>query len=472
MKKSILILLAVILSVSMLFMGIGCKEEAAEETTEEVTEEVTEEEAEEAEEEAEEEATEEVPEFIEVNGELLINPDTIEPCEIALATWETTRTEEWAKIIEAFNEIYPQITVDYQAIDISRHYQKMLIDLELGTGADVIRFQLPYSEQMLATGSVLEFNSDTIPTIDNMLGTESFMTSSGDYYGMTQLGHTQGWFYRKSVFEQLGLGEPTTWEEFLDICKTIKENGITPIAIGTGSATFTPRVWFSTIGVDFWGGEEGRQKLKSGEILINEDGFLDTFKALNDIRPYIPDDWVTITAADHTPRVVSQECAMMIHITTGITSLEKNGEEDLDAIGWFDSPPPAGKENVLSVAAPSPWFVNKSSRNLQAAKALLNWMGTKEYMDLCLEVGFTGVPMMDGDFDLGSDLANECSEMYKTAENRCLRLDTNLGLDDQDPGLVLTLADAVVLMWEGTYTPEEAAQYVYDEVSTWYEPWQ
>ena len=465
MKKSILILLAVILTVSMIFMGIGCKEEAAEETTEEVTEEAEEEEA------AEEEAAEEEAEFIEVNGELLINPDTIEPCEIALATWETTRTEEWAKIIEAFNEIYPQITVDYQAIGIEQHYQKMFIDLELGTGADVIRFQLPYAEQMLATEAVLEFNSDTIPTIDNMLGIENFIGPSGDYYGMTQLGHIQGWYYRKPVFEQLGLEEPSTWEEFLDICKTIKENGITPIAIGTASATFTPRVWYSTIGVDFWGGEEGRQKLKDGEILINEDGFLDTFKALNDIRPYIPDDWVTITSADHTPRVASEECAMMIHITTGITSLQKV-EVDLDTIGFFDSPPPEGKENILSVAAPSPWFVNKNSRNLQAAKALLNWMGTKEYMDLCLEIGFTGVPMMKGDFDLGSDLANECAEVYKTAENKCLRLDTGLGLDAQDPGLVLTLADAVVLMWEGTLTPEEAAQYVYDEVSTWYEPWQ
>ena len=39
-------------------------------------------------------------------------------------------------------------------------------------------------------------------------------------------------WYNKEMFDKFGLGEPTTWDEFLDICETFKENGIVPLAAG------------------------------------------------------------------------------------------------------------------------------------------------------------------------------------------------------------------------------------------------
>ncbi len=45
-------------------------------------------------------------------------------------------------------------------------------------------------------------------------------------------------FYNKDIFERLGLQEPRTWEEMLQLCKRIQEAGLAPVAIGGNAASF------------------------------------------------------------------------------------------------------------------------------------------------------------------------------------------------------------------------------------------
>jgi ABC-type glycerol-3-phosphate transport system substrate-binding protein len=40
-------------------------------------------------------------------------------------------------------------------------------------------------------------------------------------------------YYRKSVFQKLGLKPPKTWNEFMTVCDTIKKSGMSPLTIGT-----------------------------------------------------------------------------------------------------------------------------------------------------------------------------------------------------------------------------------------------
>lgn len=40
-----------------------------------------------------------------------------------------------------------------------------------------------------------------------------------------------GIFYNKAIFEEVGVEEPATWEEFLDVCQKIKDAGYTPLTL-------------------------------------------------------------------------------------------------------------------------------------------------------------------------------------------------------------------------------------------------
>ncbi|PIE32982.1 ABC transporter substrate-binding protein [candidate division KSB3 bacterium] len=58
------------------------------------------------------------------------------------------------------------------------------------------------------------------------------VTFDGDVYGLPAAGLTGVFFwYRKDVFEENNVTVPTTWNELLQVCETLKANGIIPFAL-------------------------------------------------------------------------------------------------------------------------------------------------------------------------------------------------------------------------------------------------
>ena len=51
-------------------------------------------------------------------------------------------------------------------------------------------------------------------------------------YGVPTATNTQGIIYNKKIFTDLGLEEPKTYAEFLDICQKIKDSGVDPLVVG------------------------------------------------------------------------------------------------------------------------------------------------------------------------------------------------------------------------------------------------
>lgn len=62
--------------------------------------------------------------------------------------------------------------------------------------------------------------------------------SDGTIRGLPYMTNTSlGMMYRKDIFEAAGCEVPTTWTEFLDVCKTLKEYGVTPVNIALASGS-------------------------------------------------------------------------------------------------------------------------------------------------------------------------------------------------------------------------------------------
>ena len=69
---------------------------------------------------------------------------------------------------------------------------------------------------------------------------------NGKYWGT--LYHSNFWvvLYHKETFDRFNLKEPQTWDEFMDICETLKKNGITPINSYFSDRWYT-MAWFEEI---------------------------------------------------------------------------------------------------------------------------------------------------------------------------------------------------------------------------------
>ena len=55
---------------------------------------------------------------------------------------------------------------------------------------------------------------------------------------ITEQPNVGGVFYNQDLFEEAGVEVPTTWDEFLDVCKALKDKGIQPMALDSAYASF------------------------------------------------------------------------------------------------------------------------------------------------------------------------------------------------------------------------------------------
>lgn len=69
------------------------------------------------------------------------------------------------------------------------------------------------------------------------------MTINDKQWGIPYTYYQWGIYYRKDIFDKLGLSEPKTWDEFLAVNAKLKANDIAPIAIGT-KYLWTAAGWF------------------------------------------------------------------------------------------------------------------------------------------------------------------------------------------------------------------------------------
>lgn len=55
--------------------------------------------------------------------------------------------------------------------------------------------------------------------------------TDGSMYTLPLEYHVEMTWYNKEIFDKYGLSVPKTMDEWLDVCKTLKENGVTPISV-------------------------------------------------------------------------------------------------------------------------------------------------------------------------------------------------------------------------------------------------
>ena len=68
---------------------------------------------------------------------------------------------------------------------------------------------------------------------EDLAAIEPTMSRDGKTWGVPYSYYQWGIYYRKDIFDLLGLAEPATWDEMLAACGTMKANGVTPFTIGT-----------------------------------------------------------------------------------------------------------------------------------------------------------------------------------------------------------------------------------------------
>ena len=228
-------------------------------------------------------------------------PATGEEVTLTIESWRNDDLAIWEDtIIPAFEAQYPNINVVFSPSPPAEYNGVLNTKLQGGTAGDLITCR-PFD------ASLELFQQGHLASLNDLAGMENFsdvaksawITDDGsDAFCVPMASVIHGFFYNKDKFDEYGLEEPTTKEEFMNVLQTLQENGETPLAMGTADQWEAATMGFQNIGPNYWKGEEGRQALIEGTAKFTDEPYVQTWQDLAEWAPYLPEGYEAVKYPD------------------------------------------------------------------------------------------------------------------------------------------------------------------------------
>ncbi|MDO4293009.1 MAG: ABC transporter substrate-binding protein [Eubacteriales bacterium] len=247
------------------------------------------------------------------------------------------------EIVNRFNEAYPDITVTIEPGNGGAYSEFLKTKDSVGEFPDIM--EMRDTAMYVRAGKLAELPEEI---------TSLFQTTTefeGAVYTAPLGGeNTNGIIYNKTYFDENGFAEPTTYEEFLELCQAIQEKGdMAPLVVG-GQDIWHMGFWFHKAYNDQVLSQDPEfiKHCYEGTKDFTDETVKATFTELQDIMQYAQDGWTSTPDAQITTFLVSDMAAMMYsdtHMFSNIQQADPSFE-----MGWFAVPSPDGKTRLVGGA--------------------------------------------------------------------------------------------------------------------------
>ena len=268
---------------------------------------------------------------------------------------EDSNAQNYKESVAAWEEETGNKVDDSSATSDESFKSRIITDFEAGSEPDVLFFfngvdanQFVEQGKVVSIDEIREQYPDFASNMkDDLLGASP---ADGVNYSVPVNGYWEGMFVNKEVLEAAGVEVPTTettWDEFLEMCETIKGAGYTPIA---ASLQEIPHYWFEYAIYNFQSPETHNTVPESADDEYGKawtDG-LNDIKALYEAG-YFPENTLTATDAETFQLFTTDKAAFLIDgswkiggITEAVDDIEnftvvnvpgKNDRKTTDEIG-------------------------------------------------------------------------------------------------------------------------------------------
>jgi raffinose/stachyose/melibiose transport system substrate-binding protein len=317
--------------------------------------------------------------------------DTVE---LTMGSWRTEDIEQWDKIIAAFNEEYPNIQISFEPTLNTEYDQSLLAQLDAGGGPDLITcrpfdvslalFEKGYLADVtdVIDGAVLEDGSPAFGPVAR----SGWVAGDGEtIYCVPMASVLHGFFYNETMFEENGWAVPETTDEFMSLLETIKEAGVTPLAMGTKDGWTNWTMGFHNNAPNWYGGEAGRQAMIAGEVKLTDPQFLEPMQWVLGWEPYLPDGHGAIGYADTQQIFPLGDAAIFPAGSWDIPLFQAEEEEGFFKLAAFKPPvPEAGQDCYVTdhVDIGLGMSLNSDEAKQEAARTFLTWLAGPEFAAL------------------------------------------------------------------------------------------
>lgn len=308
------------------------------------------------------------PASAELTGDLRIFLDTSNPA--PRATMEG--------MIADFQALNPDLAIETTIID-REAYKTQIRNFLTADAPDVATWyagnrMLPYVNAGLFD-DVSDLWDDEMSA--DLASTKPSMTIEGKQYGVPYTYYQWGVYYRKDIFDKLGLSEPKTWEEELANCQVLLDNDIKCYTIGT-KYLWTAGGWFDylslrTHGYDF------HMDLTAGKISWEDDRVKEIFahwRELIDMGAFV-DNHTSYSWQEALPFMVKGEAASYLMGNFAVAQLREAGLTD-DQLDYYQFPLITEGVPMAEDAPTDTFHIPSQAKNKENARAFLQYVASAD----------------------------------------------------------------------------------------------
>lgn len=199
------------------------------------------------------------------------------------------------------------------------------------------------------------------------------MTIDGKKWGVPYTYYQWGVYYRKDIFEKLGIDVPTTWDDFLAASATLKKNEITPITIGSKNLWPTSGI-FSQLNLRI-NGYHVHNDLTAGKIKYTDPRIQNVFDKWQELidADYFLKNHASYSWQEALAPFVQGEAAMYVIGNFAVEQLKVAGL-DLDTLGFFPFPEITPGIPRAEEAPTDTFHIPAKAKNKENAKKFLAFL--------------------------------------------------------------------------------------------------
>ena len=402
----------------------------------------------------------------------LTTPAMAQDVTLTIESWRNDDLPIWQeKIIPAFEAAHPGIKLNFAPSAPAEYNAVLNSKLEAGSAGDIITCR-PFdaSLQMFDKGQLADLTD--LPGMANFsdVAKSGWSTDDGSKtFCVPMASVIHGFIYNKSAFDELGLTEPKTVDEFFATLDKIEEEGsYVPMAMGTADQWEAATMGYQNIGPNYWKGEEGRKALIAGTAKLTDPQFVAPLEQLAKWGPYLGDGYQAQTYPDSQNLFTLGRAAIF---PAGSWEIGIFGPQIAGAfeMGAFPPPVPAsGDKCYISDHTDIGIGLNAASKNADAARTFLDWVASPEFATLYANALPGFFPLSNAEVKLDDPLAQEFISWRGECEST-IRSSYQI-LSRGTPNLENEMWNVSASVINGTITPADGAKKLQDGLESWYKP--
>ncbi|HHJ07527.1 MAG TPA: carbohydrate ABC transporter substrate-binding protein [Anaerolineae bacterium] len=392
------------------------------------------------------------------------------PATLTIESWRNDDLKIWQDvIIPAFNAHYPDIEVIFAPSAPAEYNAALNAKLEGGTAGDLITCR-PFDASLALYDDGYLASLNDLPGMDNFgdVAKSAWITDDGsNVFCVPMASVIHGFIYNKDIFDELGLSEPKTVDEFFAVLDAIKEDGTyIPMDIGTADQWEAATMGFQNIGPNYWKGEKGRLGLIAGTEKFTDPQYVAVWDQLAKWGPYLAPGYEAQSYPDSQNLFTLGRAAIYPAGSWDISLFNEQADFEM---GAFPPPLPAGADKLyISDHTDIALGMNAGTEHPEAARTFLEWLTTPEFASLYSNALPGFFSLSNHSVTLDDPLAQEFVDWRNIGEST-IRNSYQI-LSRGEPNLENELWRVSAQVINGAMTPEEAAKEIQDGLDKWYTP--